>query len=549
VQNKKSTPPSTPLLIFCLILLTLGLRVVQLKADPPADFSWSGGYFADEGYWSHNARNEVLFGNPVMDEWDARVVSPLFAFLQRWIFQIFGVGLAQVRLIGLLSAVLIVLSSFFILRKQMESGTAFFCSVLVSLNYPMLVLARQGILDPFAAALAWGALLLILSQSSIAAFAGGVLFVGACITKYLMIYAFVPLALALFVVMKPARTQILLFFFGVVLAGTIWLVSNYIPNRELLTGYSQYYSSQQSWQWKQVVANIITQPFYLYMIKTPAILFFGNLMVWFLFLPRWKAGKMERLFWIWLVSGILFFALWKYRPFRYYTSLIPPLAVLAGIALLRIQDLTIELRIGKVRWWILLGMLIPFSQILLLLMDRWMNAGFFPEQLGIHAIDAIAFLLLSVFAVWVYLRAQEKGKWMWLAFFLVFLAGDMRSYLSWMLNPQYAALNISQDLQMEVNKGAVTGQWAPELCLENDVRAVPVWYGFVNSEKPFQTYGITHLLLWRYPLGDETKLFQKWYPADFPRFHIVKSYFIKDTELVLYERMDERPKQPARSAP
>lgn len=131
MQNTKSTPPSTPLLIFCLILLTIGFRVVQLKADPPADFSWSGGYFADEGYWSHNARNEVLFGNPVMDEWDARVVSPLFAFLQRWIFQIFGVGLAQVRLVGLLSALLIAQKSFF-LRSSLWGPRRLFGPLLLA---------------------------------------------------------------------------------------------------------------------------------------------------------------------------------------------------------------------------------------------------------------------------------------------------------------------------------------------------------------------------------------------------------------------------------
>lgn len=511
-------------------------------ADPPADFSWSGGYFADEGYWSHNARSEAVFGNAVPDEWDARVVSPIFAYIQEWMFLIFGVGLVQVRFIGLLSAVGIALVSFFIFRKQFEDGIAFFCAVLVSLNYPMLVLARQGILDPFAALLAWTALLLLLSESSTAAFWAGILFVGACITKYLMIYAFFPIFIALLFVWKLERTQILLFIFGMVLAATIWLIADYIPNRELLMGYSSYYSSQQSWQIPQVLQNILTQPFYLYLVKTPALLFFGNVMFWFFFLPRWKAGKIERICWIWLLSGILFFALWKYRPFRYYTSLIPPLAALAGMALLRIQDLFTELRIGKTRWWILFGFCIPFIQILLVLLDSLMGTGFFPEQLGIHSIDAIAFLLLSLFTAWVYLRAKEKMKWLWIAFAIVFLIGDMRSYLTWMLRPKYAAATISRDLQQQVGSGAITGQWAPELCLENKVRAVPVWYGFVNWQDPFQKYGITHLLLWRYPLGDETKLFQKWYPQDFAKFHPVKSYFIKGSELVLYQRVSQTTK-------
>lgn len=538
MQQQKLTVPSTSFLIACLILLTLGFRIFQLTADPPADFSWSGGYFADEGYWSHNARAQVLFGNPVPDEWDARVVSPIFAFFQKCIFQLFGVGLFQVRIIGILSSLLLTVGSFLIFRKQFDDAMSFFCAALVSLNYPLLVLARQGILDPFAAALVWVALLFLMTESSLTAFLAGILLVGACITKYLMIYTLFPVAAALIFILKPKRSLTLIFLFGVVLAGTIWMITNYIPNRELLLGYSAYYSSQQSWKVFEIVKNIAAQPFYLYLVKTPAILFFGNLMLWFLFIPQQRAGKVERLCWVWLLSGILFLALWRYRPFRYYTSLVPPLTALAGMSLLRIQDISAALQSGKSRVWLLAGFLIPSLQIALLLLDRLFGWQFFPEQLGIHTIDAIIFLALTLFAFMVYTRVKQKAKWILFAFLVVFLAGDMRSYVSWMSEPEYAALEISKDLQQRVGKGVVTGQWAPELCLENRVRAVPVWHGFVNTNDPFNQYGITHLLLWRYPLGDETKLFAEWYPPEFAKFHVVKSYSIKDSELILYETRD-----------
>src|SRR5262249_4366576 len=109
-------------------------------------------------------------------------------------------------------------------------------------------------------------------------------------------------------------------------------------------------------------------------------------------------------------------------------------------------------------------------------------------------------------------------------------------YLQWILNPQYNAVTISRDLQNRIGTGVLTGQWAPELCLENHLRAVPAWYGFVNSDRPFEKYGITHLLLWRYPLGDETERFKQWYPQDFQKYKPVAEYTIKDSDLVLYER-------------
>jgi hypothetical protein len=61
-----------------------------------------------------------------------------------------------------------------------------------------------------------------------------------------------------------------------------------------------------------------------------------------------------------------------------------------------------------------------------------------------------------------------------------------------------------------------------------------VWYGFVNSNHPFEKYGITHVLAWRYALGGEK--FEQWYPEEFRHFHAVCTYRIKDSDLVLYER-------------
>jgi 4-amino-4-deoxy-L-arabinose transferase-like glycosyltransferase len=522
---EKRSFPSAGFPVLCLILLTVGFRVIDLQADPPANFSWSGGYFADEGFWSHNARNEVLFGNPVRDEWDARIVSPIFAFLQKCVFRLLGVGLVQVRFIGIVSALGIAILAFLLLRKEFDPGVSFFCAVLVSLNYPMLILGRQGILDPFAAALATLALLLLTMTSRTAAFLGGAVLVGACITKYLMIYAFLPCAVAL---MPVRKNSLFPFFAGIVSAATLWLVTNYLPHRELLQAYSGFYASQQSWHPLQVAKNIVLQPFYLYFAKTPAILFLGNLMLWFLPGRFREANKTEKILWTWLAGGILFFALWRYRPLRYYTSLCVPLAALAGIGILRRREIFEH---GP-RIWLVIGLLLPAVQFGFLLCDHLFGWNVFPEQLGIEIVDLILFLALSTIGfILIYIR---KSRWLVPAFVIAFLLGDLRSYLSWVLRPEYAAVQISRDLQQRVGNGVVTGQWAPELCLENELRVAPVWYGFVNSTDPFRRFGITHVLVWRYALGGEK--FEEWYPEEFRRFRPVARYRIKQSDLVLYEK-------------
>ncbi|HJZ12198.1 MAG TPA: hypothetical protein VJ521_08610, partial [Acidobacteriota bacterium] len=346
-----------------------------------------------------------------------RIVSPIFAFLQKWVFRLLGVGLVQVRLIGIVSALGIVTFSFFLLRRELDLTVSFFCAVLISLNYPMLVLGRQGILDPFAAALACMALLLLLMDSKIAAFLAGVVLVGACITKYLMVYAFLPCAVALI----PVRKSFLFsFLVGIGSAATIWLLTNYLPHRELLSAYSSFYASQQSWHPLQVAKNVVLQPFYLYFAKTPAILFFGNLMLWFLLGRFREAIKTEKILWIWLVSGIVFFALWKYRPLRYYTSLCVPLAALAGIGIFRRR----QIFENGPRILLTIGLLLPAVQLGFLLLDRLLGWNILPEQLGMETIDLVLFLALTTIAF--ILLYMKKTDWLVPAFLVAFLLGDVR---------------------------------------------------------------------------------------------------------------------------
>lgn len=528
--------------LLILLLLTIGLRIIHLTADPPADFDWSGGYFADEGYWSHNARNQVLFGSAVQDDWDARIVTPIFARLQGWIFILTGVGLLPVRIIGLISAAIIAAATFYLLRKYWDGGTAFYFAVVVSLNFPLLVLARQGIPDSFAAALAWGALCFLFIDFAPAAFCAGVLLASAFITKYFMIYTFIPVfAIWIWNRKSISGTRMWAFIEGIFLALAVWLFLNYIPNQETISAYNRFYSSQQSqqvWGFVPVIKNILTQPFFLYAVKTPAILFLGNLMIWYVAVRFREMGKMERGVWLWIVTGILFFAVWRYRPLRYYTSLIPPLAVLACYSILYREAVSQSFRYGRFRYLLWLGVAIPALQIAFVLIDRMQGWHIVPDQLGIRTFDAVIFILISISGTIFLLR----NKTIWIPVLLVagMLLSDGRNYLQWMIMPDLSASEISHDLQNRIPNAVLAGQWAPELVLENRLRAVPVWKDFVNSNHPFERFGITHLLLWRYPLGDEFIKFSEWYPDDMKKFLPVKQYRIKNSELILYQRSDQK---------
>lgn len=531
-------PISSRYLVLCLILLTIGFRIVRLSADPPADFDWSGGYFADEGYWSHNARNAILFQKPVQDDWDGRVMSPLFVAVQSTVFQYFGIGLIQVRFIGILSALLLTIATFYMIRRRFGETQAFLCSVLVSLSYPMLVLARQGILDPFSSGLAWIAFALAAAGTLPCAFLAGVFLISALTTKFLMAYSVVPICLALFIGGR-SRNRWIAFGGGAVLAAAVWLIAIYLPNRDLLQAYNRFYASQQAQNWApvQVMKNIVMQPFYLYGLKTPVLLLLGNLMAWYVIVRFRDADGLERAICGWVICGVVFFALWRYRPVRYYTPLFAPMAALAGIALMRLDSISAALQTRRTRLAITVGLLLPAVQAILLLGDRLCGFGKFPQQLGIHSFDAGMFVILSACLIWILLFSPARTKWIAWAFLAAFVLCDLRSYAGWMIRPEYSAEMISADLESRLPEHAViSGQWAPELVLNNRLKAVPVWKGFVNSDDPFRRYGVTHLLLWRYPLGDEYLKFNEWYPEEMKRFHKITTYTIKNSALELYER-------------
>jgi hypothetical protein len=343
----------------------------------------------------------------------------------------------------------------------------------------------------------------------------------------LMIYVALP-----FVFVIWTNKRFVPFLTGALLTFFTWLVFNYFPHKELLSSYSAYYASQQSWQIGAVWKNIGLQPFYLYFVKTPAILCLANLAIWSFIFKRTEWRLLEKTLLIWLITGVIFFAIWKYRPFRYYTSLIPPLAAIAGIVLSRWDSF----HIVKRDFIILIGLFLPALQMIFVLADRFAGWNFVPSQLGIQPLDALLLIVFSGLIVFSF-SSQQARKWAAIGFIAVFLLSDFRNYTRWMLKPEYAAVNISNDLQSKVKNGVITGQWAPELCLENKLRVVPVWRGFVNSQNPFQKFGITHVLQWDYPLGGEK--FLEWYPQEFGHYRFVTKYRIKDSDLSLYEREEK----------
>jgi len=99
------------LLWIAIGALAVGLRIYSLDADPDWRLDWNPGLLTDEAFYMHNARNQVLFGQAHLDEFNNAVISPLVHWLHVVVFSWFGVGYVQGRwvsvVLGLLGVVLL----------------------------------------------------------------------------------------------------------------------------------------------------------------------------------------------------------------------------------------------------------------------------------------------------------------------------------------------------------------------------------------------------------------------------------------------------------
>ena len=62
--------------LFLILFGAASIRLTALGADPPP--SMTDAFVSDEAWWAHNARNQVLFGRWVLDDFNQGFSRRLF---------------------------------------------------------------------------------------------------------------------------------------------------------------------------------------------------------------------------------------------------------------------------------------------------------------------------------------------------------------------------------------------------------------------------------------------------------------------------------------
>ena len=185
------------------------MRLQHIKADPPAlipAISGSAGIYFDEGIYCHNARNKILFGQWITDEWNPIVYNAPLTLLYYLAFKAFGVSIVTVKVLSILFGLCGLLLFFVGVRAYLGPAQALGLTALFSLDFYGLMYNRIGLLENFSSLcfLASFALFATSRGRPRMSFFLGMTAAVAALSKYL--FAFFPIAAGLAVAYRGPET-------------------------------------------------------------------------------------------------------------------------------------------------------------------------------------------------------------------------------------------------------------------------------------------------------------------------------------------------------
>ena len=464
-----------------MISIFFAARTVHLLADPPSDLSWSGGLYGDEFMYAHNARNKVLFGKWVTDDWNPYLFNPILTFFDFASFSILGTGFKALRMVPLLWAGLSMVLFFWALYLESRSLLwTFIGFCFLEANYFFLMYTRISLSD--AMLTNWMILSLFLwvlgKRYKVAMFFSAFASVGVFSCKPTAIY-FLAILFASYVFhfSKEKRgsqrdenvpfkeclvygvKRTFPFILGTGLAGLIWLVLFYIPNHDEISRFSA--------SWKRLamprdMGEYVSRVFGKYspiVFKHFRWFPFILLLAWLYFpisfyrfvIGSEKITAFEVLILGWFIIGYFAVSGLHYRPPRYFISLVPPVAILAWLACRFFYELEYSEVLNHKIFSILFG--------------AWICLTVFLGRKYIHFEKSEGFIVLGLAVVIVSVSVvsrfltQAKKRFrleravIILSFLVISLFHNVKLYAKWVAHPTFDEINTSRRVGELVKNG------------------------------------------------------------------------------------------------
>lgn len=467
-----------------LILGAFALRLAWLDADASFSLSWSGAPFTDEGLYSHAARNRALFGVWRTDEWDNRLVSPLFDLCAYLVFRVFGVGYVQLRSINVVLATLALPLWWAFLRRDFGSGWALLGLALWGFNYFWFQYSRLGLLEPgmvvwmVASAWCWRR---SLNGNVWWAVACGICAAIAWVWKSLaLVFVPVPLLAVLLLRYVDWRRIGTGYVAGVAIVAAVYAAVWYVPNAAELTRYNQFYAADRippsfAAAWNTFHDNIRSPHRTPYLIgQAPLLVYVALAGAICAVVSSWQRGVRPATAFclMWLVCGMTLLAM-PYTPPRYVTLLVPPLI---GLSL----------------------SLVHFAPL---------------RRYGM-------FLLV-------------------LCLLVAHIAWDGYRYVQWAQNRSTTLPDSSRALQQIIPAGTmVLGVTACGLSLENTLPCAPLIAGLANDDDPIERLNTRYVMV---ETNNRDDFIRRFYPGQLPHATRLETLPLGPRRVAVYRLSDTSP--------
>ena len=527
--------------LLLLLVVAAVFRLQHIKADPPTilpQISGSAGIYFDEGIYCHNARNKILFGKWITDEWNPLVYNAPLTLIYYLGFRLFGTSIVTVKVINILFGLLGI--SFFLagLRRYLGSGPALALSVLFAFDFYGLMYNRIGLLENFSTLCCLlGFYLFVRSEKKRwPGFFLGMTAAIAALSKYLFVYFLIAtiFAVAYRAWRRCDARSFFVFLAGGLTVGLPWFFGIFLPFRSTFSKIGSGWgmlslprSGGQAW------SNLLHNPLPRYLQLMPVagflLVLFGALAL--LKAVRYKStgrpGYVDVFIFFWITGAILSMGLLNYRPLRYYLPLLPAL-YLAVSLLIRDRDLIAS---EKRLFWPLAilpaGLLFPFFRSLAVEHSAFLVFPFFLRLLVFLSLAGIIMFFVTPSPAWKTASAA--------AVFAISLLCSLFLYDSqFYRNPSYRLEAASRFMATLPAGSVVMGQEAPRLTLGTRFRAILAYENWFNDRDPFARYMPNYVLVLDRFGAAELGWITRRFPDVAATFRLVRTFAIWDTTMSLY---------------
>lgn len=530
-------------LAFLLVILALGalLRLQHIRADPPRlllDLSRSAGIYFDEAMYCHNARNKILFGAWMLDDWNPILYNAFLTGIYYLGFKLFGLTIVTVKVTNILFGLLGILFLYASLRRLVAESSALGLTLLFSLDFYWAMYNRIGLLENFSTLFFILSFYFLVKSKERPRFLIllGVSVAMAAFSKYLFFYFFLTSLIAILYYSREEKRwrptlYFLAGFFSVVIA---WVFTIYLP---LSSSFRKIGSGWMELSWPETLGkvffNLYRNNLSRYMSLVPLFFIAGLVFSAMVMVKLWKKNPrpdvLEIFVLLWMVGTFFQMAILNYQPLRYYLVMVPALFLALALTL-KNQDwlrqkakpvLIVSFVLGALFYKFWIGLVRPPS------------AFFAFNHIAFRIFIYLA--LAGIFIVWFGNNPRWKKPVSLYILVSIALASLFVFYFQFHKDPSYQLESAARRLRLLPEGSILMGNEAPRLALETKFRFFVAFEGWFNDEDPFGRFRPTHLLVLDKFWGGELAWIQRRFPEIATRLKLSRRFPVWDTTVSLYK--------------